>query len=52
MIDPQALIMLIDTLRQVLNNLPVISQDMANMIMNTFLDTIPQSLKELLLIAA
>ena len=48
----QALIMLIDTLRQVLNNLPVISQDMTNMIMDTFLNTIPQSFKERLLIAA
>ena len=48
----QSLMMLIDTLRHVLNNLPTISQEMANIIMDTFLNAIPQSLRQRLLFAA
>jgi len=48
----QALIMLINTLRHVLYNFPVLSEEMANMIMDTFLNTIPRSFKERLLFAA
>ncbi|MEI5987779.1 IS4 family transposase, partial [Dehalobacter restrictus] len=47
----QALVLLIDTLRRVLSNFPVISQELANMIMDTFLSTIPRSFKERLLFA-
>lgn len=48
----QSLMMLIDTLKNVLNNLPTISQELANTIMGAFLDAIPQSLKQQLLLAA
>jgi len=48
----QSLILLIDTLRNVLNNLPTISQELANTIMDAFLNAIPQSLKQQLLLAA
>ncbi|CCP25755.1 protein of unknown function [Tepidanaerobacter acetatoxydans Re1] len=48
----QSLILLVDTLRQTLSKLPLISQEMANKIMNTFLDTIPHPLKQKLLLCA
>ena len=48
----QALVLLIETLRNVLSNLPVISQELANIIMDTFLSTIPGSFKQRLLFAA
>lgn len=48
----QSLMMLIDTLRHVLNNLPTISEEVANSIMDAFLNAIPQSLKQRLLLAA
>lgn len=48
----QALILLIDTLRRVLSDFPVISQELANMIMDAFISTMPRSLKERLLFAA
>lgn len=51
----QSLMMLIDTLRHVLNNLPTIGQELANTIMdafmNAFMNAIPQSLKRHLLLA-
>jgi hypothetical protein len=48
----QSLMMLIDTLRHTLNNLPTVSQELANTIMDAFLNAIPQSLKQRLLPAA
>lgn len=41
----QALLLLIDTLRHVLNNLPTISQELGNAIMEAFLNAIPHSIK-------
>lgn len=46
----QSLMMIIDTLRHVLNNLPTISLELANTIMDTFMNAIPQSLKQRLLL--
>ena len=48
----ESLMILIDTLRHALNQLPVISQNTANLIMDTFLNSIPQSLRQKLLFAA
>ena len=48
----QSLMILINTLRHVLNNLPTISQELANTIMDTFLNAIPPSLKQRLLLVA
>lgn len=48
----ESLMIIINTLRHALNQLPMISQEMANRIMDTFLDSIPQSLKQKLLISA
>jgi hypothetical protein len=44
--------MLIDTLRHVLNNLPTISQELADTIMDAFLNAIPHPIKQRLLLAA
>ena len=48
----QSLMLLVDTLRQVLNQLPLLSQEMANEIMNTFFNAIPHPLKQKLLLSA
>lgn len=48
----QSLMLLVNALRQALNKLPLISQEMANIIMDTFLDTIPQPLRQKLLLCA
>jgi hypothetical protein len=48
----QSLMLLVDTLRQVLSQLPLLSQEMANEIMNTFLNAISHPLKEKLLLCA
>jgi hypothetical protein len=48
----QSLILLIDTLRQTLHELPVISQEIANQIMDLFIATIPLTLKQKLLLVA
>ena len=48
----QSLMLLVDTLRHVLNNLPVLSQKLANEIMDNFLNTIPLPLKHRLLLCA
>ena len=48
----QSLMLLVDTLRQVLNQLPLLSQEMANEIMNKFLNAIPHPLKQKLLLCA
>lgn len=48
----ESLMILIDTLRHALNQFPVISQETANMIMDTFLNSIPQSIRQKLLLAA
>lgn len=48
----QSLMLLVDTLRQVLSQLPLLSQEMANEIMNTFLNSIPKPLKQKLLLCA
>ncbi|WP_048894704.1 transposase [Tepidanaerobacter acetatoxydans] len=48
----QSLMLLVDTLRQTLSKLPLISQEMAKMIMDTFLNTIPQPLRQKLLLCA
>jgi len=43
---------LIDTLRHVLHNLPTISEDLANAILNAFFDALPSSIKDRLLSCA
>ena len=48
----QSLILLIDALKKVLNSLPVISQELANEIMDNFLNAIPQHFKSKLLLCA
>lgn len=48
----QSLMLLIDTLRQVLNNLPVLSQELAEKIMNEFLFAVPDPFKHHLLFCA
>ena len=48
----KSLMLLVDTLRQILNQLPLLSQEMANEIMNTFLNAIPHPLKQKLLLCA
>ncbi|MDD2497229.1 MAG: hypothetical protein PHT78_04490 [Desulfitobacteriaceae bacterium] len=48
----QSLMLLVDTLRQVINQLPLLSQEMANEIINTFLRAIPHPLKQKLLLCA
>jgi hypothetical protein len=47
-----SLMLLVDTLRQVLSQLPLLSQEMANEIMNSFLNAIPHPIKEKLLLCA
>lgn len=48
----QSLMLLVDALRQALNKLPLLSQEMAKMIMDTFLNTIPHHLRQKLLLCA
>ena len=48
----QSLMLLIDTLRQVLNSLPVLSQELAEKIMNEFLFAVPDPFKHHLLFCA
>ncbi|MHB8963977.1 MAG: hypothetical protein ACYC5K_12600 [Saccharofermentanales bacterium] len=48
----QSLMLLIDTLRQVLNSLPVLSQELADKIMNEFLFAVPDPFKHHLLFCA
>ena len=48
----ESLMLMVDVLRQTLNKLPLISQEMANLIMDTFLDTIPHPLRQKLLLCA
>lgn len=48
----QSLILLVDTLRLVLNSLPLLSQALANEIMDSFLNAIPHPLKQRLLLCA
>jgi hypothetical protein len=48
----ESLMLLVDTLRQALSKLPLLSQEMANKIMNAFLNTIPHPLKQKLLLCA
>ncbi|ATW24797.1 transposase [Candidatus Formimonas warabiya] len=48
----QSLMLLVNTLRQVLTQLPLLSQEMADEIMNTFLNAIPHPLKQKLLLCA
>jgi len=47
-----SLMILIDTLRHVLHNLPTISEDLANAILNAFFDALPSSIKDRLLSCA
>ena len=47
-----SLMILIDTLRRVLHNLPTISEDLANAILNAFFDALPSSIKDRLLSCA
>lgn len=47
-----SLMLLVDTLRQVLSQLPLLSQEMATEIMNSFLNAIPHPIKEKLLLCA
>jgi hypothetical protein len=47
----ESLMILIDTLRHTLTHLPMISQEAANMTMDTFLNSIPHSLKQKLILA-
>lgn len=47
-----SLMVLIDTLRHVLHNLPMISEDLANTILDAFFDALPASLKDKLLSCA
>jgi hypothetical protein len=48
----QSLMLLVDTLRHVLNELPTLSEKMANEIMDSFLNAIPHPLKQRLLLCA
>ena len=48
----QSLMLMVDALRDVLKKLPLLSQEMANQIMTTFLNTIPLPLKQKLLLCA
>jgi len=48
----QSLMLLVDTLRHVLNEMPTLSEAMANEIMDSFLNAIPQPLKQRLLLCA
>ena len=47
-----SLMILVDTLRHVLHERPMINQDLANDILNTFFDTLPAPLKEKLFLCA
>lgn len=48
----QSLIILINTLCHVLNQIPMLGEEIANEIMDIFLNTIPASLKRKLLLCA
>jgi hypothetical protein len=48
----QSLMLLVDTLRHVLNEMPTLSEALANEIMDSFLNAIPQPLKQRLLFCA
>lgn len=48
----QSLMLLVDTLRHVLNEMPTMSEKLANEIMDSFLNAIPQPLKQRLLLSA
>lgn len=48
----QSLMLLVDTLRHVLNELPTLSEKLANEIMDSFLNAIPHPLKQRLLLSA
>ena len=48
----QSLMLLVDTLRHVLNEMPTLSEKLANEIMDNFLNAIPQPLKQRLLLCA
>jgi len=41
-----SLMTLIDTLRHVLHNLPTISEELSNTILNAFFDALPSSIKD------
>lgn len=48
----QSLMLLVDTLRHVLNEMPTMSEKLANEIMDSFLNAIPHPLKQRLLLSA
>jgi hypothetical protein len=48
----QSLMLLVDTLRHVLNEMPMLSEALANEIMDAFLNAIPHPLKQKLLLSA
>jgi len=48
----QSLLLMLDTLRKVLNDFPVLSQELANVIMDNFLNAIPHPLRQKLLLCA
>ena len=48
----QSLMLLVDTLRHVLNELPTLSEKLANEIWDSFLNAIPHTLKQRLLLSA
>ncbi len=48
----QSLLLLLDTLRKVLNDFPILSQELANLIMDNFLNAIPHPLRQKLLLCA
>lgn len=48
----QALMLLVDTLLQVLNSMPILSEQVANEIMDCFLNAIPDPLRQRLLLSA
>ena len=41
-----SLMTLIDTLKHVLHNLPMINEELANTILNAFFDALPSSIKD------
>ena len=47
-----SLMLLVNTLREILNDMPMISEAMANDIMDAFLNALPQPLKQKLLLSA
>jgi hypothetical protein len=47
-----SLMILIDTLRDVLNELPMISQDLANAVSDAFFEALPSPIKDKLLFSA